>query len=79
MKPATLFSTVAIGAVTASIVAAGGPAMAEPGYPSWSDIEQAKQNEQTKQAEIARVTGLLAGLQQAEDAAVQTSMIADEA
>ena len=79
MKPATLFSTVAIGAVTASVVAAGGPAMAEPGYPSWSDIEQAKQNEQTKQAEIARVTGLLAGLQQAADAAVQTSMIADEA
>ena len=79
VKPATVFSTVAIGAVTASIVAAGGPAMAEPDYPSWSEIEQAKQNEQTKQAEIARVGELLAGLQQAADAAVQASMEADEA
>jgi len=79
VKPATVFSTVAIGAVTASIVAAGGPAMAEPDYPSWSEIEQAKQNEQTKHAEIARVGELLAGLQQAADAAVQASMEADEA
>jgi len=79
VKPATVFSTVAIGAVTASIVAAGGPAMAEPDYPSWSEIEQAKQNEQTKQAEIARVGELLVGLQQAADAAVQASMEADEA
>ena len=61
VKPATVFSTVAVGAVTASVVAAGGPAMAEPDYPSWSEIEQAKQNEQTKQAEIARVGELLVG------------------
>ncbi|WP_448811062.1 C40 family peptidase [Agromyces bauzanensis] len=79
VKPATVFSTVAVGAVTASVVAAGGPAMAEPDYPSWSEIEQAKQNEQTKQAEIARVAELLTGLQQAADAAVQASMMADEA
>ncbi len=79
VKPATLFSAVAVGAVTASVVASGGPAMAEPDYPSWSDIEQAKQNEQTKQAEIARVADLLTGLQRAADAAVQASMMADEA
>jgi cell wall-associated NlpC family hydrolase len=79
VKPATVFSTVAVGAVTASVVAAGGPAMAEPDYPSWSEIEQAKQNEQTKQAEIARVGALLVGLQQAADASVQASMMADEA
>ncbi|MFD4421878.1 C40 family peptidase [Agromyces sp. NPDC058484] len=79
VKPATVFSTVAVGAVTASVVAAGGPAMAEPDYPSWSEIEHAKQNEQTKQAEIARVAELLTGLQQAADAAVQASMMADEA
>ena len=69
VKPATVFSTVAVGAVTASVVAAGGPAMAEPDYPSWSEIEQAKQNEQTKQAEIDRVGDLLVGLQRAADAA----------
>lgn len=53
--------------------------MAEPDYPSWSEIEQAKQNEQTKQAEIARVGELLVGLQQAADAAAIASMQADEA
>ncbi|MBT2517490.1 C40 family peptidase [Streptomyces sp. ISL-90] len=79
VKPATVFSTVAVGAVTASVGLAGGPAFAEPDYPSWSEIEQAKQNEATKQAEIGRVSELLSGLQQAADAAVQTSQMADEA
>lgn len=78
MKPATVFSAVAVGAVTASVVAAGGPAMAEPDYPSWSEIEQAKGNEATKQAEIARVGELLAGLQQVADAAIQASQMAAE-
>ena len=78
MKPATVFSAVAVGAVTASVVAGGGPAMAEPDYPSWSEIEQAKGNEATKQAEIARVGDLLAGLQQVADAAVQASQMAAE-
>ncbi|GAA1940485.1 C40 family peptidase [Agromyces allii] len=79
VKPATLFSTVAVGAVAASVAAAGGPAMADPDYPSWSDIEQAKANEQTKQAEIDRVGELLAGLQTAADVAAEASMRADEA
>ncbi len=78
MKPATVFSAVAVGAVTASVVAGGAPAMAEPDYPSWSEIEQAKGNEATKQAEIARVGELLAGLQQVADAAVQASQMAAE-
>lgn len=52
--------------------------MAEPDYPSWSEIEQAKTNEATKQAEIARVGDLLAGLQQVADAAVQASQMAAE-
>lgn len=78
-KPPTVFSTVAVGAVTASIGFAGGPAAAEPHYPSWSEIEQAKQNEATKHAEIGRVAELLAELQQVAGAAVQASMIADEA
>ncbi|WP_168209190.1 NlpC/P60 family protein [Agromyces intestinalis] len=80
VKPATVFSTVAIGAVTASVAVVGGagPAVADD-YPSWAEIEQAKQNEQTKQAEIARLGELLAGLQQQADAAIQASQIADEA
>jgi cell wall-associated NlpC family hydrolase len=79
VKPATVFSTVAIGAVTASIGFAGGPAFAAPDYPSWGDIEQAKQNEQTKQAEIARLGELLDGLRATAEAAGEASMIADEA
>ena len=79
MTPVTVFSTVAVGAVTASIGLVGAPAAAEPDYPSWSEIEQAKQNESTKQAEIVRLGELLAGLQQSADAAVQTSQMADEA
>ena len=79
MKPATVFSTVAVGAVTASVGLVGPPAAAAPDYPSWSEIEQAKQNESTKQAEIGRLGELLAGLQRSADAAVQTSQIADEA
>lgn len=79
MKPATVFSAVAVGAVTASIGLVGPPAAAEPDYPSWAEIEQAKQNEATKQAEIGRLGALLAGLQQTADAAVQVSMVADEA
>lgn len=79
MKPATVFSTVAVGAVTASVGLVAAPAAAAPDYPSWSEIEQAKQNESTKQAEIGRLGELLAGLQRGADAAVQTSQIADEA
>ncbi|MFF2275577.1 C40 family peptidase [Agromyces sp. NPDC058126] len=79
VKPATVFSAVAVGAVTASIGLVGPPAAAEPDYPSWGEIEQAKQNEATKQAEIGRLGELLAGLQQTADAAVQVSMVADEA
>lgn len=78
MKPVTVFSAVAVGAVTASVVAGGGPAMAELDYPSWSEIEQAKGNEATKQAEIDRVGQLLAGLQQVADAAIQSSQMAAE-
>ncbi|MFB6612085.1 C40 family peptidase [Agromyces sp. NPDC056379] len=78
VKPVTVFSAVAVGAVTASVVAGGGPAMAEPDYPSWSEIEQAKGNEATKQAEIDRVGQLLAGLQQVADAAIQSSQMAAE-
>lgn len=79
VKPATVFSTVAVGAVTASLGLAAGPAFAAPDYPSWGDIEQAKQNEQTKQAEIARLGELLDGLRATADAAAEASMIADEA
>ena len=67
----------AVGAVTASIGIVA-PAIAEPGYPSWDDIQNAKKNEASKQAEIQTVTDLIAGLQAASDEASRLSMIAAE-
>lgn len=76
---AAISAAVAVGAVTASVGLVGSPAAAEPDYPTWGEIEAAKQNESAKQAEIDRLGGLIAGLQQTADAAVEVSMKADEA
>ena len=77
-----MLSAVAIGAVsavTASVAAAGGAAFAVPDYPSWNDVEKAKQNESTKQAEIATLGELLDGLAAQAAKAVTTAQIAAEA
>lgn len=54
-------------ALTALTVGAFGvmsPAFAQiAGYPSWDDVQRAKQNEATKNAEIARINGLIQNLQ----------------
>ncbi|TFD61232.1 NlpC/P60 family protein [Cryobacterium sp. Hh38] len=76
-----LFSAVAIGAVsavTASVAAAGGAAFAAPDYPSWNDVEKAKQNESTKQTEIATLGELLDGLAAQSATAVTTAQMAAE-
>ncbi len=69
----------AVSAVTASVAAAGGAAFAAPDYPSWNDVEKAKQNESTKQAEIATLGELLDGLASQAAKAVTTAQIAAEA
>ncbi|WP_241979853.1 NlpC/P60 family protein [Cryobacterium glaciale] len=77
-----MLSAVAIGAVsavTASVAAAGGAAFAAPDYPSWNDVEKAKQNESTKQAEIATLGELLDGLATQAAKAVTKAQIAAEA
>ncbi|WP_104198986.1 NlpC/P60 family protein [Cryobacterium sp. Y29] len=81
-KSKRLLSAVAIGAVsavTASVAAAGGAAFAVPEYPSWNDVETAKQNETTKLAEIATLGELLDGLASQAAKAVTTAQIAAEA
>ena len=81
-KSKRLLSAVAMGAVsavTASVAAAGGAAFAAPDYPSWNDVEKAKQNESTKQAEIATLGELLNGLASQAARAVTTAQIAAEA
>ena len=82
MKPATLFSAVAIGAVGAVVASAGvatPAAFADEGYPSWDDVQKAKESEATKQAEIDKISGLLSELETAAAAASRTSQITAEA
>lgn len=69
-------SVTAIGAVAGSFLAPGSPVQADENYPSWADIEQAKQNESTKQTEIQTLDGLVADLQQKVTAATKAAQIA---
>ncbi|PPL19875.1 hypothetical protein GY24_03720 [Microterricola pindariensis] len=78
VKPATIFSAVTIGAVAATVGLVG-PVSAAPDYPSWSDVQNAKNNEATKKAEIAKLTGFLDALRATADAAMKDSMVAAEA
>ncbi len=78
-KPSRLFAAVALGAVSASVGVAAPAAFAEPGYPSWDDVAQAKLSEATKQAEIESITELLQGLQVSATVATKASLIAAEA
>ncbi|NQX26055.1 C40 family peptidase [Microbacteriaceae bacterium VKM Ac-2854] len=76
--PMAVGAAFAVTAVTASLGFA--PAQADdPQYPSWDDVQNAKSNEATKQAEIDRITGLIAGLQSDADAASLVSMQKAEA
>ena len=77
-RPLALLSAVAVGAVTASFGVAPA-ALAEENYPSWTDVEAAKQNEETKQAEIDKITALLGTLQATAADAATESQIAAEA
>ncbi|KFF58377.1 hypothetical protein JF66_19035, partial [Cryobacterium sp. MLB-32] len=82
LRPTRFFSAVGIGmvgAVTATVGVGAPVAFADPGYPSWDDVQQAKQNEATKQAEIEKISGLLGELQASAEAAATTSQIAAEA
>lgn len=82
MRPTRLFSAVGIGlvgAVTATTGLGASVAFADPGYPSWDDVQQAKQDEATKQAEIEKISALLADLQASAQAAATSSQISAEA
>lgn len=58
----------ALGVVTASVGVITPPAFADD-YPSWNDVQQAKQNVEQQQALVDKITGLIQGLQQQVDAA----------
>jgi peptidoglycan DL-endopeptidase CwlO len=80
-RSSTLLSALAIGAVGAVTASVGvtAPAFAEETYPSWDDVQKAKQNEATKKAEIERIGALLAGLREAAADATKEALIAAEA
>lgn len=75
----SVLSAVAVGAVAASFGLTAPAAVADEDYPSWTDVEQAKLNEDTKQAEIENLTDLLVGLQTIAADAATDSQIAAEA
>jgi peptidoglycan DL-endopeptidase CwlO len=66
--PLMALGAVAMGAVTASVGVITPPAFAED-YPSWNDVQQAKQNVAQQQALVDKITGLINGLQQQVDSA----------
>jgi cell wall-associated NlpC family hydrolase len=72
-----------VGAVTLGAVAAtfvGQSALADdPGFPSWNEVQRAKANRAAAEAESAKITALIGGLQDRADAAGRTAAIAAEA
>ncbi|MEO8908380.1 MAG: C40 family peptidase [Microbacteriaceae bacterium] len=75
--PLLVFGAVAMGAVTASVGIITPPAFADD-YPSWNDVQQAKQNVAQQQALVDKITGLINGLQaQADAASVQAEKSAE--
>jgi len=82
-KSHRLLSAVALSAASALAASvatvSGGAAFAAPDYPTWNDVEKAKQNESTKQAEIATLGALLDGLASQAATAVTTAQKAAEA
>ncbi|GAB3393507.1 hypothetical protein GCM10027568_22660 [Humibacter soli] len=67
----------AVGVITASIGIVAPPAHADE-YPSWNDVQHAKQNVQAQQALVDKITGLVAELQSNVDAANKAADIAAE-
>lgn len=69
-------SAAAIGALAAAVGAT--PAMAQPDYPSWDDVENAQASEEATAAEVAKISDILLGLERAAADAGRRAQIADE-
>src|ERR1700710_1353358 len=61
-RPAAVGCAV-VATALAITLAIGAPATAAPTFPSWGDVQKAAQNVATKQAEITKLSGYIAGLQ----------------
>lgn len=75
---------ITVGALSAIALSAFGisagtnAAYAEPGYPSWDDVQRAKANEAAKGAEVTRIEGLIRTLTQQAAAAQQAAQVAGD-
>lgn len=69
---------VTIGAVTATFIAPAALAD-DPQFPSWNEVQRAKADRSATEAESAKITSLIGGLQDKADAAGRTASIAAEA
>lgn len=69
---------VTIGAVTATFIAPAALAD-DPQFPSWNEVQRAKADRSAAEAESAKLTALIGGLQDTADAAGRTASIAAEA
>lgn len=69
---------VTIGAVTATFIAPAALAD-DPQFPSWNEVQRAKADRSAAEAESAKITALIGGLQDKADAAGRTASIAAEA
>ncbi len=78
VRPVTAIGAGVMGVVTASIGIIAPPAYAD-NYPSWNDVQQAKQNVAQQQAMIDNITKLIGGLQTTVDQARIASEKAAEA
>lgn len=79
VRAKALLSLVAVGAITASFGLVVPAAYADEAYPSWEDVQKAKQNEATTAREVENISALLVGLQDSATEAVTDSLIAAEA
>ncbi|BDI23979.1 C40 family peptidase [Herbiconiux sp. L3-i23] len=76
LRPEVAISALVIGSVTAAVGVS--TAVAAPDYPTWDDVQNAKNDETATAAKIAELTGLLDGLQANAAAAARTQQIAAE-
>ena len=76
VRPEVAITAVVIGSVTAAVGVT--TAVAEPGYPTWQDVENAKGDEAATAAKVEQLSGLLDGLEATAAEAGRQQQIAAE-
>ena len=77
-RPVGALASVVVGALFA-LVSIAGPVAAEPDYPTWDDVQEARQNEAATAAEITKIEAFLVELEANATAANREAMLKAEA